>query len=93
TNERANPHFRVSIGLSHSGTGVKAVQEGRVDIGNSSAPVSDELPDAPQSTLDNYVDHVVGVDGQPIVVSREIYDAGVQSITLEELRKIYKQNP
>ncbi len=90
TGERSTPPFLVNVALSHSGTGVKAVQEGRVDIGDSSAPVSDELPDADQSTLDKYVDHVVGVDGQPIVVSKEIKDAGVTSLTGDQLRKIYK---
>jgi phosphate transport system substrate-binding protein len=91
TGERSTPPFLTNVALSHSGTGVKAVQEGRVDIGDSSAPVEDELPDADQSTLDNYVDHVVGVDGQPIVVSREIYDAGVTKLTGDQLKKIYKK--
>ncbi len=90
TGSRSNPPFSVNVALSHSGTGVKAVKEGRVDIGDSSAPVSDELPDASEETIDNFVDHVVGVDGQPIVVSKEIYDAGVTKVTGEELKKIYK---
>jgi len=91
TGERSNPPFRVSIALSHSGTGIEGVMEGRVDIGDASASAADELPDADDSTLDDFVDHVVGVDGQPIVVSREIADAGVESITIEELRQIYRQ--
>lgn len=91
TGQRSQPPFLVNVALSHSGTGVKAVQEGRVDIGDSSAPVQAELPDASQETLDNYVDHVVGVDGQPVVVSREIFDAGVTELTGDQLRKIYKQ--
>jgi phosphate transport system substrate-binding protein len=85
------PPFLVNIGLSHSGTGVHKVMNGQVDIGDSSAPVADELPDADQSTLDKFVNHVVGVDGQPIVVSQEIYDAGVTKLTGDQLRKIYKQ--
>ena len=91
TEERSTPPYLVNVALSHSGTGVEAVQKGRVDIGDSSAPVADELPEAEQSTLDNYVDHVVGVDGQPIVVSREVYDAGVTGLTGDELRAIYKK--
>jgi len=89
TETRSEPPYLVNVALSHSGTGVKAVQEGRVDIGNSSAPVSDELPDADQSTLDKYIDHVLGVDGQPVIVSQEIKDAGVTQITGEQLRQIY----
>ncbi|MCD2204677.1 PstS family phosphate ABC transporter substrate-binding protein [Halobacterium sp. KA-6] len=93
TGERSNPPFRVSIALSHSGTGIEGVMEGRVDIGDSSASAQAELAgsDPSEETLNNFVDHVVGVDGQPIVVSNEIADAGVESITIEELRSIYRQ--
>ena len=93
TGERSIPPFRASIALSHSGTGVEGVMEGRVDIGNSSAPAKAELAgsDPSQETLDSFVDHVVGVDGQPIVVSREIFDEGVTQITIDELKAIYRQ--
>jgi phosphate transport system substrate-binding protein len=83
------PPFLVNVGLSHSGTGIEKLMNDQVDIGDSSAPVADELPDADQSTLDNFVDHVVGVDGQPIMVSQSIADAGVNMITGQELRGIY----
>ncbi|WP_257297573.1 substrate-binding domain-containing protein [Haloarchaeobius sp. FL176] len=93
TGERSRPSFRVSIALSHSGTGVEGVMEGRVDIGDSSASAEAELAgsDASDETLDNFVEHVVGVDGQPIVASNEIVEAGVTEITIEELRAIYRQ--
>jgi phosphate transport system substrate-binding protein len=93
TGERSSPPFRASIALSHSGTGVEGVMEGRVDIGDSSAGAEAELAgtNPSQETLDNFVDHVVGVDGQPIVTSKEISEAGVESITIEELRGIYRQ--
>ncbi|WP_248897793.1 PstS family phosphate ABC transporter substrate-binding protein [Haloplanus halobius] len=93
TGQRSVPPFRVSIALSHSGTGVEGVMEGRVDIGDSSAPAAAELAGSNPSeeTLNSFTDHVVGVDGQPIVVSREIADAGVESITIEELRAMYRQ--
>jgi len=81
--------YQVNVGLSHSGTGIEKLMNDQVDIGDSSAPVQDELPE--RESYDNFVDHVVGVDGQPIVVSREITDAGVESITIEELRAIYRQ--
>jgi phosphate transport system substrate-binding protein len=91
TETRSQPPFLVNVALSHSGTGVTAVSEQRVDMGNSSAPVQDELPE--RDSYDDFVDHVVGVDGQPVVVSRAIYDAGVTSLTIEELRQIYSQDP
>ena len=92
TGERSKPPFRVSIALSHSGTGIEGVMEERVDIGDSSAPAKAELSGSnpSQETLDNFTDHVVGVDGQPIVASNEIVDAGVEQITIEDLRGIYK---
>jgi len=89
TGERSSPPFRVSIALSHSGTGIEGVMEERVDIGDASSSAASELGEDHEE-LDNFVDHVVGVDGQPIVVSKEIADAGVESITIDELRAIYK---
>ena len=84
------PPFRVTVGLSHSGTGLEKVKNGQVDIADSSAPVADEFPDASQAELDNYIDHVIGVDGQPIVVSRAIYDAGVTQLTGQQVTDIYQ---
>jgi len=84
------PPFHVTVGLSHSGTGIEKVRNGQVDIGDSSAPVAAELPEASDSELEPFVDHVVGVDAQPIVVSKAIYDAGVTKLTIEELRGIYQ---
>ena len=86
----ANVPFPVTVGLSHSGVGVTKLMNQQVDIADSSAPVKAELPDADQSTLDNFVDHVVGVDAQPLVVSREVYSAGVEQLTLQQVKDIYK---
>ena len=84
------PPFRLSVGLSHSGTGLEKLRNNQIDIGNSSAPVQAELTDATKNVLNNFVNHVVGVDAQPIIVSQEIYDAGVKKLTAEQVRKIYK---
>ncbi len=93
TGTRSQPPFRTSIALSHSGTGIEGVMEERIDLGCSSAPAEAELAgsDPSEETLNNFVDHVVGIDSQPIVVSREIYDAGVTGITADQLRAIYRQ--
>ncbi|MFC4449958.1 PstS family phosphate ABC transporter substrate-binding protein [Halorussus aquaticus] len=85
----AAPPFDVSVGLSHSGTGLEKLKNGLVDIGDASAPVKAELPDASESELEKYTDHVVGVDAQPLVVSKEIREAGVDKLTAEQVRKIY----
>ncbi|KAA9410845.1 phosphate ABC transporter substrate-binding protein [Haloarcula hispanica] len=82
------PPFQFTVGLSHSGTGVEKVMNGQNDIGNSSGNVEDELPD--RDSYEQFVDHVVGVDGQPLVVSQEIADAGVEQITGDQLKSLYK---
>ncbi|WP_336336693.1 substrate-binding domain-containing protein [Haloarcula brevis] len=82
------PPFQFTVGLSHSGTGVEKVMNGQNDIGNSSGNVEDELPD--RDSYEQFVDHVVGVDGQPLVVSQEIADAGVEQITGDQLKDLYK---
>ena len=86
--EDGAPPFKWTVGLSHSGTGVRKVRDELYDIGNSSGNVEDELPD--RSSYEQFVDHVVAVDGQPLVVSKEIKDAGVTKITGDELKGLYK---
>lgn len=80
--------FTVTVALSHSGTGVEKVMKGQLDIGNSSGNVEDELPD--RDSYEKFKDHVVGVDGQPLVVSSEIAEAGVEKITGQQLKDLYK---
>ena len=86
----SSPPYNVSVGLSHSGTGLEKLKNGLVDIGNASAPVDAELPQASEEELSKYKNHVVGVDAQPIVVSNEIKKAGVTKLTADQVRKIYK---
>ncbi len=90
TEQRSSPPFPTSIGLSHSGTGCKAVTDGLVDIGNSSGPITAELGLSESEANERYVDHVVGRDGQPVFVSQNVYDAGVQELTGDEVRGIYQ---
>ncbi|MFB6070128.1 MAG: PstS family phosphate ABC transporter substrate-binding protein [Halanaeroarchaeum sp.] len=85
--QNGNPPFRVAVGLSHSGVGLTKLQQGQLDIGDASAPVEAELENV---DYDKFVDHVVGVDAQPIVVSEEIYKAGVTQIKAETVRAIYR---
>lgn len=85
-----NPPFEVTVGLSHSGTGLEKLKAGQTDVANASASVTAEFPEMSDSELDAFVNHVVGVDAQPIVVSKEIYDAGVTKLTAEQVRGIYR---
>ena len=89
TDQRSKPPFVVNVGLSHSGTGCKAVVDELVDIGNSSGPITAELDWSEEKRDEEVVDHVVGRDGQPVVVSKDIYDAGITELTGEQVRQIY----
>jgi len=86
TDARGRPPFEVTVKLSHSGTGCAKLRNGQYDVGNSSAPVESELD---LEDYSGFIDHVVGVDGQPLVVSDEIAAAGVEEISIDELRGIY----
>ncbi|WP_415381332.1 PstS family phosphate ABC transporter substrate-binding protein [Halosimplex sp. TS25] len=84
-----SPPFEVSVGLSHSGTGLEKLRDQQIDIGNASASAAAEFPDASEEELSNFTEHVIAVDAQPIVVSTEIYNAGVTKLTAEQVRAIY----
>jgi phosphate transport system substrate-binding protein len=88
TGESSEPAFPAVVGLSHSERGLEGLTDGRFDIGNASASVESELQN--RASYGNFTDHVVAVDGIPIVVSQEIADAGVTSITGEQLRDLYR---
>ncbi|TKX86553.1 phosphate ABC transporter substrate-binding protein [Halorubrum sp. SS5] len=90
TDQRSSPPFPTTVGLSHSGTGCEAVTEGLVDIGNSSGPITAELGWSEEEAQNRVVDNVVGRDGQPVVVSSDVADAGVTQLTGEEVRGIYQ---
>ena len=90
TETRSDPPYPTTVSLSHSGTGCKAVRDGLVDIGNSSGPITAELGISEEEAADQYVDHVVGRDGQPVVVSKDVSDAGVTQLTGEQIRGIYQ---
>ena len=90
TGERSNPPYNTTVSLSHSGTGCETVRDGLVDIGNSSGPITAELDLSESEASEQFVDHVVGRDGQPVVVSSDIYDAGVTELTGEQVRQIYQ---
>ncbi|SDZ91587.1 phosphate transport system substrate-binding protein [Haloplanus vescus] len=90
TEQRSSPPFPTTVGLSHSGTGCEAVTDGLVDIGNSSGPITAELDWSEEQAQSTVVDNVVGRDGQPVVVSSDVIDAGITELTGEQVRAIYQ---
>ncbi|AUV83022.1 phosphate ABC transporter substrate-binding protein [Salinigranum rubrum] len=90
TEQRSSPPFPTTVGLSHSGTGCEAVVDGLVDIGNSSGPITAELDWSEERRDETVVDNVVGRDGQPVVVSADVSEAGVTQLTGEQVRQIFQ---
>jgi len=82
--------FGVLVGLSHSGVGLRKVSEGKVDIGNSSTAVRSEYPDKSEEELSGYTGHRVAYDRQAFSVSKEVYGAGCDVLTKEEIVGIFK---
>jgi phosphate transport system substrate-binding protein len=90
TEQRSQAPFQTTVGLSHSGTGCEAVVDGLVDIGNSSGPITAELDWSEEKANNTVVDNVVGRDGQPVVVSSDVQEAGVSQLTGEQIRRIFQ---
>lgn len=82
--------FSIQVGLSHSGEGLRKVENGNVDIGNSSTAVKFEYPGRTEEELSNYTPHVVGYDRQAFSVSKEVYEAGCTVLSKEEIIDIFK---
>ena len=67
--------------------GIKSVATGSADIGSASREVK-------QSEIGQYgdifIDHVIALDGVAVIVSKEIHNAGITDITIEQLKGIYE---
>jgi len=82
-----HPDVRIMVNPGGSGVGVKFVGNGLADIGMVSREITDEeIKNFPES---DFKVNVVGIDAVACVVSSEIYDSGVKTLTKEQIRKIY----
>lgn len=84
-NQQQN-NITVAVSGGGSSVGIKSVATDAADIGMSSREVQQEETD---EYGNNFNDHVIAYDGIAVVVSEEIYQAGVKDLTIEEVRKIY----
>lgn len=80
-----NDQVAITLNAGGSGTGLKQVSEGTVDIGNSDVFAKEKLPEAKAAEL---VDHKVAVTVMAPVVSKEI-GANVKSLTKAQLQDIF----
>jgi len=76
----------VQVSSGGSGRGIQDVAAGLADIGMASREVKESEV---QRFGDHFTEHLIGYDAIAVVVSREIYDAGVTGLTSEEVSKIY----
>lgn len=80
-----NDQVSITLNAGGSGTGLKQVSEGSVDIGNSDVFAKGKLPEAKAAEL---VDHKVAVTVMAPVVSKEI-NTNVKSLTKAQLQDIF----
>ena len=80
-----NDQVSIILNAGGSGTGLKQVSEGSVDIGNSDVFAREKLPEAKAAEL---VDHKVAVTVMAPVVSKEI-GTNVKSLTKAQLQDIF----
>lgn len=80
-----NDQVSITLNAGGSGTGLKQISEGSVDIGNSDVFVKEKLPEAKAAEL---VDYKVAVTVMAPVVSKEI-GTNVKSLTKAQLQDIF----
>jgi phosphate transport system substrate-binding protein len=78
--------FQVLITGGGTGVGMKNIAEGNSDIAMTSREVTAEEK---SNFGDKFLENLVGYDGIVIGVSKQIYDAGVTSLTKDQVMKIY----
>jgi len=82
----AQDNYKVIVTGGGTGVGIKNVADGISDIGMASREVTaDEI----SQFGDKFNENLIAYDGIVIAVSKQIYDAGVTSLTKEQVKKIY----
>lgn len=82
----AQNEIGVQVSSGGSGRGIQDAASGLADIGMASREVKESEV---KQFGDHFVEHLIGYDAIAVAVSKEIYDAGVTSLSSEEVSKIY----
>lgn len=80
-----NPEVSLTLNAGGSGTGLKQVSEGSVDIGNSDVTADQKLP---KEKAEELTDHKICVVTMAPIVNKDV-GAGVKSLTKEQLQDIF----
>lgn len=87
TYREKNPDIRIIVNAGGSGVGINQVGEGKLEIGMTSRDITEQ-----EKTKYSEVDFNVisiGKDAVVPVVSSEIYEAGITTLSLQQIRDIY----
>jgi phosphate transport system substrate-binding protein len=82
-------NYHVSVTSGGTGVGIVDVAEGRSDIAMASREIKLVERQRYETPSKKFIELTVGFDAICLVVSPEVYDSGVTSITKDELRQIY----
>ena len=83
-----HPGLNIIVNAGGSGVGINQLGEGKIEIGMASRDITpSEIGKYPGV---QFVTHIIGKDAVAPVVSSEIYDAGIQALSLEQIARIYR---
>jgi len=82
----AQSDYQVLVTGGGTGVGIKNIAEGTSNIAMASREVTS---DEKSKFGDKFRENMVAYDGIVIAVSKQIYDAGITSLTKEQVKKIY----
>ena len=81
--------YAVNVKSGGSGVGIVDVAEGRSDIAMASREVKLEERQRYETPTLRFIEQTVGYDAICLVVSEDVYDSGITSLTIDEVRRIY----
>lgn len=81
--------YTVNVKSGGSGVGIVDVAEGRSDIAMASREVKLEERQRYETPTLRFIEQTVGFDAICLVVSEDVYDSGITSLTTDEVRRIY----
>jgi phosphate transport system substrate-binding protein len=82
-------NYIVNVKSGGSGVGIVDVAEGRSDIAMSSREIKLEERQRYETPTVRFIEQPVGFDAICLVVSPDVYDSGVTTLTKDEVKQIY----
>lgn len=86
---RAERGMKITVdSAGGSSGGIAALGDGRIDVAMSSRPLTPE--DAERFPERRFESHQIGSDALALVVSRDVWEAGIRSISRQQMQAIYE---